>query len=246
MRETEAIIERVKRVNSDFQHIELAVDRYLTTLKPGQSLLARRYADSWHPYLRERWWPVDILDDGKLVVERPVDEDYQPGQLVNLLGLIGQPYRFRRTLRNVLLVAHNIPPTAMLLMVPWLLANKISVTMVLLGTARGYTTQHVAQEVEIVLGDDDKDSLSWPNQVMTVGWADQVFAAVGHPGEYKAVLDRFQERRNDLPPNYLFGVFDPMLPCGAGACYACVLQTRKGNSLVCTDGPAYDLTQVVF
>lgn len=244
MKETEAIIERVRRINGDYQHLELAVDSAMGRIKPGQTLLAR-VSSGWEPYLRELWWPVGISQD-KLIIERPGADRYEPGQIIQVMGLVGKPYLFRRTLRNVLLVAYDTPPTPLLMTIPWLLGNNVSVTLVLLGTAAKYNTQHLPPEVEVVQGDEE---VNWPNQVMTVGWADQVFATVGREDEltrFSKVYARFKERRADLPKNYLFGVFQPMLPCGAGACYACVLRMRDGLSLVCTEGPAFDLTQVVL
>src|SRR5689334_14475639 len=104
MRETQAIIERIRSVNDTHQQLHLAVDESLNQLKPGQSLLAR-VNDRWDPYLREQWWPVSIGKE-MLVVERPGSQRYEPGQTVDLLGTIGQPYRFRRTLRNVLLLIY--------------------------------------------------------------------------------------------------------------------------------------------
>lgn len=248
MKETEAIIERVKRVNVGFQHLELAVDDSLLKIKPGQTLLACLDPDSWHPYLREQWWPVAVVEN-KLLIERPVREHYEPGQIVSVVGLVGQPYRFRRTLRNVLLVAYDTPPTPLLMTIPWLLANRISVTLVLLGSAKAYTTHHLPSEVEIVQGDSTDDLLSWPNQVMTVGWADQVFAVAGGDDEFtgfRKLLERFQERRADIPQNYLFGVFQPTIPCGAGACHACMIPLKKTTPLTCLEGPAFDLTQVIL
>lgn len=247
MKETEAIIERVKRINVGFQHLELAVDNTLLQIKPGQSLLAHVTTSSWHPYLREQWWPVAITQ-GKLVVERPIEEQFNPGQIVRLLGLIGQPYRFRRVLRNVLLVAYDTAPTPLLMTIPWLLGNNISVTMVLLGLARDYATPHLPPEIEVVQGETD-DPLSWPDQVMTVGWADQVFVTVAQGNEqrnFHRIVQRFKERRADIPQNYLFGVFQPMLPCGAGACQACMINMQKSTPLSCSDGPAFDLTQVML
>ena len=252
MNETTAIIERIISTNNQFQRIELAVEEPIQRIKPGQSLLARA-SDQWDPYIREQWWPVDITGD-RLIVERPISERYQPSQVMNLLGLVGKPYRFRRTLRNVLLLAYNTPPTPLLMTIPWLLGNKISVTIVLLGTAINYNTQHLPAEVEVVHGLDDQNAekqVTWDNQVMTVGWADQVFAVVNRRDElthFKQILDHFNELRNKIPQNYLFGVFQPQVPCGTGACYACMLKTRinEGTSLVCTEGPAFDLTKVIL
>ncbi|HEX2620794.1 MAG TPA: hypothetical protein VHL11_11620 [Phototrophicaceae bacterium] len=246
MKETTAIIERIKRVNAGYQRLELSVDDSLLKLKPGQSIMARR-SDRWDPYLLEQWWPVNLLR-GKLVIERPDSEQYEPGQVVPLLGVIGQPFRFRgsASLRNVLLVAYNTPPTPLLMTIPWLLGNKISVTMALLGSAAAYDTQHLPPEVEIELGGDE---FEWENQVMTLGWADQVFITVGPDDEFQRfnqVIERFRELRHDIPRNYLFGVFQGLLPCGSGACHSCMVRTTQGTALVCTEGPAFDLTQVIL
>jgi hypothetical protein len=243
MKETQGIIERVIRVNNGYQHLEVAVDPSLVKIKPGQSLLARR-TDDWDPYLREHWWPVGI-GDNRLIIERPTGTRYEPNQVVSLLGLVGQPYRFRRTLRNVLLLTYDTPPTPLLMTIPWLLGNKVSVTMVLLGTAVEYQTEHLPPEVEVIHGEDD---LRWAEQVMTVGWADQVFVTVDRGDELQGfgrIVDLFRELRADVPQNYLFGVFRPILTCGAGACSSCMVQmTGRETRLICTEGPCFDLTGV--
>ncbi len=245
--ETDAIIEVTRRINADYQHLELSLDNEaLGRIKPGQSLMVRVNASSFDPYLRQQWWPVGLSGE-RIVVERPASEHYRPAQVVSVLGYAGRPFRFRRTLRNVLLLAHDTTPSPLLMTIPWLLGNKISVTLVLTGTATTYDTHHVAKEVEIVLGEED--TLAWEGQVMTLGWADQVFSVVGQDdetGKFKTLLERFRELRNDVPQQYLFGVFQTPLPCGAGACYACMVKTRKENKLICVDGPAFDLTQVIL
>jgi hypothetical protein len=244
MQETQAIIERVRRINADYQHLELAVADSVGKLKPGQSLLVS-LNETWQPYLREQWWPVNVMNN-KLVIERPANLRYDPGQVVNVLGPVGQPYRFRRSLRNVLLIAYDSTPTALLMTIPWLLGNQISVTMVLLGSARDYDTQHLPPEVEIIRGDDE---MNWQNRVMTVGWADQVFVVVSQNGEHENFTNfwhLFNDLRADIPKNYLFGVFQPILPCGMGACHACMLKMQQGMKLACVEGPSFDLTQVML
>lgn len=243
MKETQALIERITQANGQFQRLHIKLAESPGRIKPGQFLLAKA-TDSWHPYLRDPWWPVDMTSDF-LVVERPIAERYDPGQVVDVLGFVGQPYRFRRNLRNVLLIAHETPPTPLLLTVPWLLSNNIAVTLVLTGTAREYDTSHLPEQLEVIRGDDD--GFAWPDQVMTAGWADQVFVAVDTTAEFarfRDVLDHFSELRASTPQSFLWGVFRPPLPCGSGACGACILSMRQGESLVCTDGPAFDLSQV--
>ncbi len=248
MRETEALIARITEINEKVQHIELSVDDSLQRMKPGQSFLARLASERWDPYLRDRWWAVNVRK-GQIIVERPQSEVYDVGQIISLVGLVGQPFRFRRTLRNVLLVAYDTSPTPLLMTIPWLLGNKIGVTLVLLGTGSDYDTTHLPPEVEIVHGLDETDALVWDNQVMSMGWADQIFVVVNEFDElkhFRQVLDKFRDLRAEIPKNYLFGVFRPVLPCGAGACQACLLTTRNGTATTCIEGPAFDLTQIVL
>lgn len=262
MKQTEAIIERVRRIervrhtdtDSKFLHLEIAVDdEYFTTIKPGQSLLARLNPDSWHPYLNEHWWPVNI-NKNIITVERRFENGeprprYEPGQFVTLYGLVGKPYGFRKPLRNVLLMAYNTAPTPLILATKALLSNKISVTLALLGTARDYPVHTLSPEVEVVMGFDGDNPLAWSDQVMTLGWADQVFVAVGNDREaayFREVLTLFEEKRSAVSPGYLFGVFQPILPCGEGACHACTIAIQKGNRLACVEGPWFDLTQVIL
>ncbi len=249
MRETQAIVERIKRVNRGYQRLELAVDRSLSSLLPGQALLTRRIskdyeAENWHPYLRDLWFPVEILADNVLVVERPAREQFMPGQLLSILGPIGKPLRFRQKLRNLLLLAYESPPTPLLLMLPSLLAQGTSLTMVTLGAARDYDCAHLPEEVEIIQAGDDH---SWQDMVMTLGWADQVFVLVGEGPElarFAEVMRLIRDRRSDVPANTIFGIFQRQLPCGVGACRACMLPARGKAKLQCLDGPAFDLTQL--
>jgi hypothetical protein len=250
MQESRGIIERVRRINQHYQYVELAIEQEpLQKLKPGESLLVRfldpdRPEEQWYPYLREQWWPSGNNANGSLVVELPFDKRYQPGQVVSVLGPVGQPFRFRKSLRNVLLLAYDTPPLPLTAMISQLLHNGIAVTMVLLGTARQYPTEHLPPEIEVVQGEDD---LVWSDQVMTLGWADQIFVVVGQDDEqnrFASVVRMIEQKRVEVLPNYLFGVFQPPLVCGTGGCSACLVRMEGELTAVCTKGPAFDLTKV--
>jgi hypothetical protein len=257
MLNTKAIIERVREVNMQYQHLELAVDAALLNVKPGQSLLVRANEESWHPYLREQWWPINVAQ-GRLLVERPTHQVYTPGQIIDVIGLVGQPYRFRRTLRNVMLLAYDTPPTPLLMNIPWLLGNQVSVTLVLLGTATEYQTQHLPAEVEVLHGGKIGPStpeqkldqeLTWQNQVLTVGWADQVFMVAAQDDEasrFFKLWTVFRKLRNEIPKQYLIGVAQPPLACGVGACSCCYLAMPSGPKLACMEGPAVDLASMDY
>lgn len=239
MKETQAIIERVRRVNETHQQLYLAIDPSLNGIRAGQSVLAR-LGNGWTPYLREQWYPVDAQKN-TLIVERPAGNRYEPGDVVSLIGVVGQPFKFRKTLRNVLLIAYDSEPSPLLMIIPSLLPQRVSVTLLLLGTARTYTTQHLPPEVEVLQGDDH---LGWANRVTTVGWADQVFVTCGDEDQVTRIWQLFTELRADIPSNYLWAVFHPPLPCGVGACSACMVKTKDGMHLVCSDGAALDMTKL--
>ncbi len=251
MNESRAIIERVSRINARYQYIELAVDdRALRAIKPGESLLVHlsdpdEAREQWDPYLREQWWPAGVTNKNLLLIERPLDPRYRPQQVISILGPVGKPYRFRKSLRNVLLIAYDCEPLPLTAMIRAVLANQVSVTLVLLGRALQYATDHLPELVEVVRGDEI--GVQWPEMVMTFGWADQVFVAVAQddePSRFAEVLRVARETRVEVPRNYIFGVFQPTLPCGIGACSACMLRMGKELVPACTHGPAFDLTQV--
>jgi hypothetical protein len=179
-------------------------------------------------------------------VERPVETHYEPGQVLDLLGPVGSFYRYQRSLRHMLLLAYDTPPTPLLAMIPLLIANQTSITLVLLGDAQRYDTRHLPPLVEVIHGGAD---LEWENQVMGIGLADQVFAVVRPDDEMRRfgeLWKLFSGLRADMRKYYFFGVFQSVLPCGAGACSACMLRTKAGTMLVCTDGPALDLSTLAL
>jgi hypothetical protein len=245
MRETLASIERVTRLNAHLQRIHLSIEEPLQALKPGQTVLARRNwgagPEQWQPYLREHWWPV-TLKPGQMTVDRPAHLPYEPSQQYTLLGPVGKPFAYKRTIRQVLMLAYDTLPTPLLMSTEWLLSNKVNTTLVLSGQATDYPVSELPKELEVIRADD---KLQWPNRVMTVGWADQVFVAVGQDDEmarFKAVIELFKDLRAELPKQYLFGVSQIIQPCGIGACQACTISLHGGEYLLaCLDGPALDL-----
>jgi len=244
-RETHATIERTRHLSKDLQRIDLGLPKELARLKPGQSLLARP-GQGWEPYLAENWIPV-ALDKHIVTIERPAGVNYLPGQAVTLLGPVGAPFPMRPGMRSLLLMALDTMPTPLILLTSLAVHLKIGITLVLGGRAREYPVKALPPEVEVVEGDLEH---GWPNQVTTVGWADQVIA-VANPRYrhqvYPALLEKLRQLRADIPKRFVLGLFDLPMPCGVGACGGCGVTCKDGEDrLVCLDGPALDLEEVNF
>jgi NAD(P)H-flavin reductase len=247
MRETQAIIERVRRVSADLQHLELSVDSSLGQLQPGQSVFAY-LSDStnWESYLREQWVPVSI-QPGRLIVEITNGRFYAPGQIVSLLAPLGKPIPLRPGLRQLLMVAQDATPTPLV----WLAQNAvhagIAVTLVLGESALRYPLELLPSEVEILRSDTD---WKWPDQVETLNWADQVIALAPSYAQAEVYASLFQTisqlRQQAVPDGAVFGLFYHRLACGTGACQVCQVSCQEGDWLACTDGPAFDLKNVIW
>jgi Iron-sulfur cluster binding domain of dihydroorotate dehydrogenase B len=244
MQETEAIIERVWQVSPQIQRLELTVETSLAQLVAGQSLLVQPKENQSDPYLREHWIPVD-LQEGQLIIERSAESHYSPGQVVSVLGPIGQgmPWVGGGN-KHLLLVALDTPPTPLLMLAAAAAHQTAEVALVLLGKAVDYPFAGIPSAVEVINGNED---YTWRDQAATVNWADQVFAAVDESfwqDHFTSLFHLVKNIRTFVPVNFLHGVFTLPLPCGTGACTACMVRAKTGSKLICTQGPALDLTEV--
>src|SRR5260221_11584325 len=179
MQQAQAIIERVRRVSSTTQRIDIAVDKSQRSVGAGQLFLARM-TESLDPYLREPWTPVR-REGSSVIVERPVTQNFSPGDVVNLLGPVGKPIPLREAAHSLLLIAYDSAPTALLMLAETALAKGLSVALALVGAALNYSLETLPQEIEIIRGDASDPNGAWPNQSETLRWADQIVAVTPPP-----------------------------------------------------------------
>ncbi len=246
MRETQALIERVRRVSADVLQIELTVESALMHLAPGQSLFVRPTDQAdWQPYLREQWIPVAV-GPGSVVVEAAPTRFYAPGDALSVLSPLGRPIPLRPQLLHLLLIAEDALPIPFMHLARQVIGGGVEVTLVLRGAARRYPLELLPPEIEVLHGEDD---WRWPKQVDMFAWADQVLV-VAPPYAYMEVYGHIyatlaQLRHHRVPDGFVFGLFYYPMACGVGACGACLVPSRQ-RITACTDGPAIDLKQVRF
>ncbi len=244
MRDTQGIIERVRRISAGVQRVEIAIDPAQHGIQPGQFFLAR-VTRSLDPYLREPWIPVH-RQGNTVTIERSLGFRYDPGQVVQMLGPLGKPVALNPKVRNVLLLAIESTPVSLLMLAEQAIQANQSVMLVLIGAAQNYPLEALPEELEVIRA---PDQFSWTNQKQAIGWAEQVFAVAPPPdngARYAQLVDLVREIRVELPKGYLTGFFQPPMPCGVGACGACLVRGRKREMPSCTEGPAFDLLDLVL
>lgn len=243
VRENKAIIERTRRLGAGWQRLALAVeDPALEHIQPGQTLLA-----DTGDYLRENWIPVGFdSDEGVLLIEHPLARTYTPGDVINLLGPVGTPFQLRYGVRHLLLVALDYVPTRLLFLLNQAIKKEMAITLVLTGEATQYPITTLPPVVEVITGDEVE---TWPSQEETLTWADQVFLLTSPlfwEDRYLPLLYTLSKLRPALPEGFLQGILDMPMPCGTGACAACMVRTSNGTLPACVDGPAFDVTGLKF
>ncbi|PJF36734.1 MAG: hypothetical protein CUN49_03935 [Candidatus Thermofonsia Clade 1 bacterium] len=243
MQQGQAIIERIRRISAGVQRLELAVEKPHQAISGGQFFLARTDS-AYGPYLREAWLPIAVREN-VVIVERPTRYAYLPNQVIDLLGPIGRPFPLRSSARTLLLIAYEATPAIFLLMLQSALARQCAATLVLIGQARRYPFEALPPALEVTLAEYHE---RWAEREQQIAWADQIFAAAPPPYDipaYLRLLEDVQRIRQAIGPETLYGVFQPPMPCGIGACQACLVRLQSGDEmLACIDGLAFDLTRV--
>jgi dihydroorotate dehydrogenase electron transfer subunit len=77
-----------------------------------------------------------------------------------------------------------------------------------------------------------------------IGWADQVCAAL--PGDQlPALRDAIRAVKFRWERGFASVLLEGPIVCGVGACGVCAIEMRKGVRMLCSDGPVFDLRDVV-
>jgi hypothetical protein len=80
--------------------------------------------------------------------------------------------------------------------------------------------------------------------LVALGWADYLAIDLG-PGSVAAWKESLLSPDPAArPPLHSQVLVSPPMPCAIGVCSACAVQTRRGWSLACVDGPVFDLARL--
>jgi hypothetical protein len=187
--------------------------------------------------LWDLWLPDDEDPGHRWLLSRPLASS------INLLGPFGEVYELAAHTRTLLVLStiHSYP--AALPIVHAMLDHGGRVTLLLKGVPAGTTEllQQIPIPVEVRFVPDD----GWLNHLADpVRWADQLCAVLPN-SDYAPLAHHIRTLRFQLDETFAHVLINSDLPCGVGACLACVITTRDGsNTRACVHGPVLPLARI--
>jgi dihydroorotate dehydrogenase electron transfer subunit len=189
---------------------------------PGQYLLAEAISDP-APLL-----PVPVFlagsAGGGFLAASPIPDTWHPGTSLTLRGPLGNGFSLPPSTRSVALAAFGETTHRLSALIEPAIAQGAEVTLLCEKPPQG-----LPNEVEIMPLGSLKD---------VTHWAD--YLALDMPREMtRSLPELFQSIKPSCEAQVL--VTTPM-PCGGrGDCGVCAVSIKRGNKLICKDGPVLDL-----
>jgi len=170
------------------------------------------------------------------------------GDNIDLFGPLGNGFSIHPDSHNVLLVAGGTGIAPLCFLAQQALNQGCAVRL-LLGASTAtqlYPKHFLPAEAEVITITEDgtkgKKGVVIDYLENNIDWADQVFAC-GPTSMYHALLTHNPPLLKTKPVQISLEV---KMGCGRGVCYGCTVKTKGGLKQVCTDGPVFDLDDVLW
>lgn len=241
------------------QTITLAFPRLSATLLPGQFFLARCEAAppdrlTWNPYLRRALFPTRIERDGSgwrvtFLLEDAHDEGYAwlasriEGEQVDLLGPFGKGFALQTQTRSILLAGEASTAPLLYPLMETMLDRGGRVALLLRGED-GDASAILSDLPYAVEARSEGVATFGDALAEMVRWADQLALALpGH--DYAQISRLIRQARMRPTATFAQALVRTPLPCGVGACLACVTPLANGrHTRACLHGPVFNLLEL--
>lgn len=170
------------------------------------------------------------------------------GDMIDLLGPLGQGFVVGPKSRDLLLVAGGIGIAPLVALAERGIAEGSQVTLLLgaLSQAQLYPADLLPPRIRVLPATEDgsmgRKGMVTDFQTELADGADQIFAC-GPLSMYSAMASQWLRI---LKGKSVQISLEARMGCGFGACYGCALETKTGVRLVCQDGPVFDLDDIVW
>ncbi len=168
------------------------------------------------------------------------------GDKIDLFGPLGNGFSIHPNSHNLLLVAGGMGIAPLFFLAEEASKEGYSITL-LLGASTAtqlYPKHFLPPKTEVITisedGTDGQQGIVTNLIPKYVDRTDQIFAC-GPAGMYQAMV-KMPELRNKPVQISL----EVRMGCGRGVCYGCTVKTKSGLKQVCTDGPVFNLEDILW
>lgn len=249
MNQLTAPITSTKEIIPGIYLLWLEAPRIASQAQPGQFLMVRCGEDT----LLRRPFSIHRVDGSRIallfaVVGQGTEwlSQCQAGDTLDLLGPLGNGYEIHPDAHNLLLVAGGIGIAPLRFLVDTALQQGKNVTL-LIGAQtssqlypRALLPSAVATVVTTEDGTAGKKGMVTELLPDYSARADQVFAC-GPVPMYKTMAQMTVLQNKPVQVS-----LEVRMGCGRGLCYGCTIKTKNGLQQVCTDGPVFNLDDVLW
>ena len=215
--------------------------------KPGQFVMVRCGEECVLP----RPFSIHQVNDDKIALWIAVWEDgkgtrwlaqRQVGDTVELVGPLGNDYEIQPGSRKLLLLAGGVGIAPLYFLAQAAITKQYSVTLIH-GASRAINLypEKMPSGIELVMVNEEDTGKKVTDLLPDfVDWADQIFAC-GPASMYKAMATQKLLKAKSAQVS-----LEVRMGCGRGICYGCTVKTKGGLKQVCTDGPVFELDDVLW
>jgi len=247
-----ATLATLTTIRPGVQLLELHAPNLAQTVQPGQFCMVRCSAsDASDPLLRRPFYVHGInRSRGTCTLYIHVQgrgtawlAAQQVGAVLDILGPLGHGWTLRPTTRNALLIGEERSLSALTLLAQVALEQDIAVTLINQSQTleESYPPALLPPEVEYHVVTEQQDKHLIQSLTPILPWADASYSSVSHETSL-ALYTHFERLRGK---GFAQSAITRPIVCGTGICFACSIETRTGQRLVCKDGPVFDLRDSV-
>jgi dihydroorotate dehydrogenase electron transfer subunit len=169
----------------------------------------------------------------------------QKGDSISIFGPLGNGFSVNPEAKNLLLVAGGIGIAPLIFLAEDALKDGKQVTLITgTPTSHRYPKGFLSKEMKLVTVTEDGSvgikGLATDLIAGHIGRADQVFAC-GPTPMYRAMAALQELKGRPVQVS-----LEAVMGCGVGVCYGCTVKTKGGLKQACTDGPVFDLGDILW
>jgi dihydroorotate dehydrogenase electron transfer subunit len=172
----------------------------------------------------------------------------QPGHHLDCLGPLGRGFRLDRNYRNLLMIGGGYGVAPLVGLAEQAIERGMSVTLAVGAATAAYVfpTRLLPDAVEYLVATDDGSAGHGGFVTDLVperlAWADAVYAC--GPIPMMRALAGIVRTRAPSKPGQI--AMEERMGCAMGVCLGCVVETTRGPLRTCTEGPVFDIGQIVW